>query len=787
MPDFQKHAAVFLFFALAAAFFTAPLVLHPGSFLRGSDIDALGDPLFNTWVIAHNADRISRLDFAGFFDGPVFYPQNRTLLYSETLLPQSLMALPGILVSGNPVLGYNLVFLLGFMLSGFGMYCLARHLTKSVAAGIAAGFIYAFSPFMLAHTYHIQIVSAWGIPFAFLYLHKFYESGKLKEILLFAFFYIVQSLANGYYALFLTFFAAAWSVFMLASEKKCRDRRRLAYLGSAAGLSALALGPVFLLYAKAHAEMGFSRNIDFFAKLSSYLGVPQINILYGKLFSPFFQPEGELFPGVIAFVLGVIGIVSLRRSRRTAIPPGAAIPRWTGYARRILNVLIGLASVFLVFIMGQGGIEWHVSGFRIFRVHSLERTLAQWAVLVALRILLDVVVRVKRTPDDNPERKILGGYAATLFLAFLFTFGPNGPYNFLYRYVPGFQAIRVSARFQIFVMFSLAVLAAFGLRTFLRRFGKPAAGTAIAALAVGLIGLEFLSIPIPYSRIPAKDKIPGIYKTLAADKQPGVLVELPLPPYNTGTGSIEALRMYFALFHRKTLVNGYSGYFPPLYTELCRRQEFHSIDQLLDDFQALTVRYVLLHYGEMAEGVKTDWTAKTAELKGEMTFVAQEGEDSLYALIPRPSRSGRVPSFEGFKKLPRSGWTVRASANETDTPRLLDGDSKTRWDGGPQKPGDFLEIDTKTSLFIRRMSLTFGPSCFDFPRGYRVETSLDGKEWVEAAREDQTVVPILAFAKPKAASIDVAFAARPARYIRITNLGSEPIYHWSIHELDLYE
>jgi hypothetical protein len=189
----------------------------------------------------------------------------------------------------------------------------------------------------------------------------------------------------------------------------------------------------------------------------------------------------------------------------------------------------------------------------------------------------------------------------------------------------------------------------------------------------------------------------------------------------------------------------------------------------------------------MAGGMKADWKARVAELERELKPAAQDGEDGLYELSLHPSPSGLIPSSEGLKRLPRSGWTARASANETDTPRLLDGDPKTRWDGGPQKPGDFLEIDTKTSLLVRRVSLTFGPSCLDFPRGYKVETSRDGKDWIEAAREERTVVPILAFAKPNTASLDITLAARPARYIRITILGSDPVYHWSIHELDLYE
>jgi hypothetical protein len=156
-------------------------------------------------------------------------------------------------------------------------------------------------------------------------------------------------------------------------------------------------------------------------------------------------------------------------------------------------------------------------------------------------------------------------------------------------------------------------------------------------------------------------------------------------------------------------------------------------------------------------------------------------------MIHRPSVSGQVRSLEGYKKLPRNGWSVKASVNDSNVSRLLDGDPKTRWESGPQNPGDVLEIDTKKPRSIRCVSLTFGPSCLDFPRGYKMESSLDGKQWTEVAREEPAVVPILAFVRPNETALNIFLPAPPARFIRITGLGKESVYNWSIHELDIYE
>ena len=61
-------------------------------------------------------------------------------------------------------------------------------------------------------------------------------------------------------------------------------------------------------------------------------------------------------------------------------------------------------------------------------------------------------------------------YSVILLVSFLFTFGSKGPYVLLFKYVPGFNGLRVASRFHIFVMLSLAVLAAFGIKSLLSFF-----------------------------------------------------------------------------------------------------------------------------------------------------------------------------------------------------------------------------------------------------------------------------------------------------------------------------
>jgi len=777
-------------FVLVSLLFTYPLVLNVGTVLRGSDVNALGDPLLNTWAMTWNIHKLARLDFQGFFDANNFYPQKKTLLYSEHLLSQTLLAMPVYLLTKNSVLAYNFVFLAGLILSAFGVFCLARRLTGSAAGAFAAGLIYAFCPFLTTHYYHLQVVSAWGIPFAFLFLHRFFEEGyRLKHVLLFTLFYVLQSWANGYYALFITVFAGLWILYQAVRKRSWADFRFLTGMALFAVLAVLLTAPFYLQYAKVHEDMGFTRGMDFYARLSSYLAAPSFNWLYGRITERFVRPEGELFPGAMAVLLGAIAVVVLARIRRVR-PSGTptALKRTAAIVRRILNGAILAVSVVALFIMGQDGFVLRLFNVQVVQAHNLKRTLIALGILVVFRILTDLVVRFERRVPRISDEGHLIVYFGIFLVAVLFTFGPTGPYVYLYNYVPGFKAIRVPSRCDVFVMFGLSVLAAFGLRTVLARL-KPALKMVVAVASGAVIILEYLSIPITYHRIPLRADFPETYRLLAQAKKPGVLMEWPFPAYDSGTASSEAARMYYSTINWFSLVNGYSGYFPPLYTELCRRAEFLPLAQLVDDARALKVDYILLHLGEIFEPNRPALKQLLKEVEGELRLAHQDySDDYLIEVLPGPVRTPDAPNFENLRRLSRDGWTAKASELNDLAPLTLDGNPDTRWDtGGAQKPGNTFELDLGKPTEFRGVSLVFGPSGIDFPRGYSLEVSEDGTSWTEVARTETTIIPIRLFAKPRDLAVNILVPLQRARFVRVTNLGSDRKFYWSIYEAYLYD
>ena len=145
------------------------LLTYPLSFHLGDAVEDGQDALLNVWIMAWDGHAL--LSAPGhLFDANIFYPYPRTLAYSEINLSQALLALPVTLLSGNPVLGYNVALFLTFVLSGWGMYLLVRRLTGSDWGGLAAGVIFAFNAYKLSNFAQIQLVSLYWLPFALLCL-----------------------------------------------------------------------------------------------------------------------------------------------------------------------------------------------------------------------------------------------------------------------------------------------------------------------------------------------------------------------------------------------------------------------------------------------------------------------------------------------------------------------------------------------------------------------------------------------------------------------------------------
>jgi hypothetical protein len=185
------------------------------------------------------------------------------------------------------------------------------------------------------------------------------------------------------------------------------------------------------------------------------------------------------------------------------------------------------------------------------------------------------------------------------------------PFDVLRALVPGFSELRSPFRFAVIMQLALIMLATMSFVHFLaifRRFG----GALIIFLGLAAV-LENLALPMPMTTIPSS---PNSAWADWVRAQPDVKVIAHIPfagGLRVSDYEIDARRMFAQIDHQKPIVNGYSSYFPPNYTDfqLAMAVEFPRQDLLctlnkgLDTDTLIVDRSWLDQYAPQLDSFKT--------------------------------------------------------------------------------------------------------------------------------------------------------------------------------------
>ena len=322
--------------ALTGAY-TWPLMAHVGSVVPHDR----GDPLLVTWILWWSTHAVPLT--AAWWNAPAFYPSPGAIAFSENLLGLAPITAPVIWLTQSPLTGYNAAFLLSYPLSGLGAYTLAFVLTRRHDASFVAAAAFAFAPYRLSHTQHLQLLSSYWMPVAIAALHRYVATPRWRWAALFAASWLLQALACGYYLFFLTIFVLLWLAWFAPRHLARRDAGRLAAAWCAAGL---ALTPVLLGYRAIHASYGFKRSpaeiLTYSADIAGLWSASPDSFLWRRLHAGV-GPESELFPGLVVLVLFVTGMVMAVRSFRL----NAEATGWYGWVTGSTLRFYGLTAILM--------------------------------------------------------------------------------------------------------------------------------------------------------------------------------------------------------------------------------------------------------------------------------------------------------------------------------------------------------------------------------------------------------------------------------------------------------
>ena len=212
-------------------------------------------------------------------------------------------------------------------------------------------------------------------------------------------------------------------------------------------------------------------------------------------------------------------------------------------------------------------------------------------------------------------------------VGFVMSLGMSTPvYAWFYELVPPVAGIRVAARFGFLTILAVAGLAGLGLAKLRHRWPSPLM-TIVSIGALAVASLEALHAPMPY--IPYEG-IPSIYQPIAADPEPGAVLDLPF--YDGLSAHRNAPYMLATTSHWKPLVNGYSGHKPANFDQTVRRMNNFPASETIEALRALGVRYVVVHVNDYRSKDRVRKLITDAARNSSLRLVAATDEHRLYRI-----------------------------------------------------------------------------------------------------------------------------------------------------------
>lgn len=541
-------------------------------------VDA-GDPLFYAWNLIHNWQSFTH-GFRHLLDTNIYFPTTNTLALSDTLFLQTVLTAPILWISNNPILAENIYVLLTFPLAGLGMFLLTRRITKQNLPSALAGLFYAFSLPRLGQIAHLPMISSQWLPYMFYFLLQFLDDGKRVN----AFWLSVFFLAN-----------AASSV----------------YLGIFASVGVIIVAVVILTLPRQQKK---SANLNVYVKSVLPFVIP-IGAILIVLHFPYIRLKAE-HP-------------QIQRSLAEASARGAYQKDYTAVTENTL-----------------------FTG-KILPSKEGERALYLTSTVIVLALLSWFIIPQKL-------RTIAIAFGGLAIISFLLSFGPERPftvgsfdtgyiqmpYYYAYKLFPPLQIVRVPSRFSVVTSLSLSLLAAMTLAY--AKFSKKYPWVSLTAGMLFL--LEVWQAPIRTVIVPSYRQAPPVYQWLNNLVGNGPIVELPIAAIETGSTPIrqqikkhydaltqndplatETYRVYFAGYHLKTTVNGYSGYIPQSYHDAVEALDSFPSEYSISFLKQKRIGYIIVHSRQYDQ---KKWASLKKQLSQsrQLKLVVQFDQDFVYAL-----------------------------------------------------------------------------------------------------------------------------------------------------------
>lgn len=497
--NIKTYAAVTLLYLAVALIMFYPIALNMATATPGSG----GGSFQNLWDIWWVNYALFHLHTGIYYTTLLFWPVGVNLVY-QTMPPLTALLSAPFQALGT-VFAYNVVFMAGFALSGIAMFLLADYLTENKAAALIAGMVFTFSTFHIAQSYaHIYFINIEWVPlFLYFALRTIKEDRSYANAIGMSVSFALSALMGGIEQSVMLLILLVLAIMMYAANKPTRNRIvRKKFAVSMVLFLALAfmLGSWnFVPMLMALLHGGLSP--------SNYLNTVQYNAAHSHDLLALFIPS---------FYNGVFSFISLSPS--------------------VYSLYFSVDPTERVAYIG-----FTVLALALYGIYVNKKRTAMWLVLAAAFGWLTL----------GPYLQVGGSVT------------PIPGLYYLYHLMPLISVIREPARFDLIFTMMLAILAGYGAKALLDRFGangkKKGAIMLIASALVLLIIIESNGMPLGSTAIAnavATTVAPsGLYRMLGNLTGNFSVLELPALPGRNATYVGE--NTYHTSITHKPLVGGY--------------------------------------------------------------------------------------------------------------------------------------------------------------------------------------------------------------------------------------
>ncbi len=268
-------------------------------------------------------------------------------------------------------------------------------------------------------------------------------------------------------------------------------------------------------------------------------------------------------------------------------------------------------------------------------------------IVISLLFLLAIYFFSKQKKINQEDKRNFIIYSIIIFISFIISFGfyiqlnssaqyglPS-LYSLFYAFIPGFDGIRATGRYSVFVLLGLTVLIGYGLYYYFSQQKNIFKKIIIYFLIIFFLFIELSFVPsVSFSEIKISPQLNKFYNWMKLQPDNKIFLNFPIGFGPSTFNNFDAIYVFNSRLHFKKIVNGYSGKNSPNYQNLVVKLNFLGPLKNLSLLKKYKVDYLIYHFDfyKNPEKIK-QWYLSQLALSDKIKYITHFGNNYIYKIM----------------------------------------------------------------------------------------------------------------------------------------------------------